>query len=157
MTNETAANTTASESKKKSTVRHTRAIQRNRSKRPLSMPTGEEIAARMTEIVHPVTLAQVKIFHEMGLRERILTLPVMMALVLSMIWRQIGSIQELTHVVHGEALLWAQPQPQLTEKAMNSRLRSLPAELFWRVLTGLVPLLQTRWVVRQRPLTPELA
>lgn len=111
----------------------------------------------MTEIVHPVTLARVQIFHEMGLRERILTLSVMMTLVLSMIWRQIGSIQESTRVVHGEALLWAQPQPQLTEKAMNSRLRSLPAELFWRVLTVLVPLLQTRWVERQRPLTPELA
>jgi hypothetical protein len=138
-------------------VRHTRAIQRDRSKRPLSMPTGEEVAARMTEIVHPVTLAQVKLFHEMGLRERILTLPVMMALVLSMIWRQLGSIQELTRVVQEEALLWAQPRPQLTAKAMESRLRTLPAVLFWRVLSELLPLLQSRWAARQRPLTPELA
>jgi hypothetical protein len=157
MTNDTAANTTETKSKKKSTVRHTRAIQRDRSKRPLSTPTGEEVAARMTELIHPITLAQVKIFHEMGLRERILTLPVMMALVLSMIWRQLGSIQELTRVVQEEALLWAQPRPQLTAKAMESRLRSLPAVLFWRVLSELLPLLQTRWSERQRPLTPELA
>ena len=88
---------------------------------------------RITELVHPATLAQVDYFHQLGLRERILTLPVMMAVVLSMIWRQIGSVQELTRVVQEESLLWAEPQPQLTEKAMNARLRSLPAELFWRV------------------------
>ena len=109
------------------------------------------MAARMRELVHPATLAQVGHFHQLGLRERILTLPVMMALVLSLIWRQIGSVQELTRVVHEESLLWAEPQPQLTEKAMNARLRSLPAELFWRVLSGLLPLLQTRWEERERP------
>ena len=117
----------------------------------------EEMAARITEIVHPATLAQVNYFHELGLRERILTLPVMMALVLSMIWRQLGSVQELTRVVQSEALLWAQPQAKLTEKAMATRLRTLPAELFWRVLSALLPLLQARWEERTRPLTPELA
>ena len=40
---------------------------------------------------------------------------------------------------------------------MATRLRSLPAELFWRVLSALLPLLQTRWEERKRPLTPELA
>lgn len=95
---------------KKSTVRHTRAIQRDRSKRALSMPTDEEMAARITEIVHPATLAQVEYFHRLGLSERILTLPVMMALVLSLIWRQIGSVLELTRVVQEESFLWAQPR-----------------------------------------------
>jgi hypothetical protein len=40
---------------------------------------------------------------------------------------------------------------------MNARLRSLPADLFWLVLSGLLPLLQKRWEERKRPLTPELA
>jgi hypothetical protein len=157
MPNDTAAHTPETKPKKKSTVRHTRAIQRDRSKRPVSMPTGEAVATRLTELVHPLTLAQVQLFHAMGLRERILTLPVMMALVLSMIWRQVGSIQTLTRLVQEEALLWAQPQPQLTAKAMESRLRTLPAELFWRVLSDLLPLLQARWAARQRPLSPALA
>ena len=39
--------------KKTSSVRHTRAIQRDRSKRPLVSPPDEQIAARLTEIVHP--------------------------------------------------------------------------------------------------------
>ena len=94
MTNNTAANTAVKKAKKKSTVRHTRAIQRDRSKRLLSMPTDQAMTERITELVHPATLAQVGYFHQLGLRERILTLPVMMAVVLSMIWRQIGSVQE---------------------------------------------------------------
>jgi len=121
------------------------------------MPTDEEMTARITEIVHPATLAQVKYFHELGLRERILTLPVMMALVLSMIWRQIGSVLELMRVVQNEALLWAEAPPKLTEKAMATRLRTLPAELFWRVLFDILPMLQARWEERERPLKPELA
>ena len=37
----------------------------------------QEIKARLTEIVHPATLAQVSYFHRLGLRARLLTLPVM--------------------------------------------------------------------------------
>lgn len=157
MTTTTETTTAASKSKKKSTVRHTRAIQRDRSKRIMGSATDEEMTARMTELVYPLTIAQVGLFHQMGLRERILTLPVMMALVLSMIWRQIGSALELTRIVQREALLWAEPQPQLSEKAMALRLRTLPAELFWRVLDELLPLMQDRWAQRQRPLPGEVA
>jgi hypothetical protein len=121
------------------------------------MPTDEEMSARITELVHPATLAQVSYFHQLGLRERILSLPVMMALVLSMIWRQIGSVLELMRMVQTEALLWAEAQPKLTEKAMALRLRSLPAELFWRVLNDLLLRMQQRWEERERPLAPELA
>lgn len=143
--------------KKKSTVRHTRAVQRDRSKRTMSMPTDEVMANRIKELVHPATLAQVSYFHELGLRERILTLPIMMAMILSAIWRQIGSVLDLTRIMQQESLLWAEAQPKLTEKAVNLRLRSLPAELFWRVLFELLPQMQSRWQERQRPLTPELA
>ena len=118
------------------------------------MPTDEVMANRIKELVHPATLAQVSYFHELGLRERILTLPIMMAMILSAIWRQIGSVLDLTRIIQQESLLWAEPQPKLTEKAVNLRLRSLPAELFWRVLFELLPQMQSRWQERQRPLTP---
>src|SRR5215203_3339325 len=84
---------------KKSSVRHTRAIQRDRTKRPNSAPPDEQIQARLTELIHPATYAQVATFHAMGLRERILTLPVMMAFVLSLIWRHLGSVSEATRVL----------------------------------------------------------
>lgn len=66
--------------KKRSSVRHTHAIQRARTQRPLSAPPAEAVVARLTEIVHPATLAQVSYFHHLGLRARLLTLPVMVAL-----------------------------------------------------------------------------
>ena len=45
--------------KKRSTVRHTRAIQRDRTKRPLSLPIDEQVSQHLTQIIHPATLAQV--------------------------------------------------------------------------------------------------
>jgi hypothetical protein len=43
--------------KKRSSVRHTRAIQRDRQHRPTSAPTVEAVAERLSELVHPATLA----------------------------------------------------------------------------------------------------
>lgn len=143
--------------KKRGSVRHTRAIQRDRIKRPLSAPPVEAVVSRLTEIVHPATLAQVGYFHGLGLRARLLTLPVMVALVLSLLWRQIGSISELVRVVHTEAVLWVPPLRDLTQQALAQRLRALPAVLFGRVLQTILPLLQRRWQARQRPLPPAVA
>lgn len=153
----TAPTLTEAQPKKRSSVRHTRAIQRDRTKRPLSAPPTEAVVARLTEIVHPATLAQVSYFHRMGLRARLLTLPVMVALVLSLLWRSIGSISELVRVVHTEAVLWVPPLRDLTQQALAQRLRTLPAALFGRVLQTLLPVLQGRWQARQRPLPPAMA
>lgn len=142
---------------KRSSVRHTRAIQRDRTQRPLGALPAEAVVARLTEIVHPATLAQVSYFHGLGLRARLLTLPVMVALVLSLLWRQIGSINELVRVVRTEAVWWVRPLRDLTQQALAQRLRTLPAVLFGRVLTAILPVLQSRWQARQRPLPPAVA
>lgn len=88
--------------KKRSSVRHTRAIQRDRRQRPTSAPPAEAVVERLSELVHPATLAQVSYFHTLGLRVRVLTLPVMMGLVLSLLWRQLGGVAELVRVVQRE-------------------------------------------------------
>ena len=142
--------------KKPSSVRHTRAIQRDRSKRPDVAPPDEQIAGRLREIIHPATLAQVAHFHRLGLRERTLNLPVMVALVLSMVWRQIGSVSELAKMLVTESLLWAEPR-QVSQQALSERFRTFPATLFLRVLLAVLPLMETRWRSRQRPLPPEIA
>ena len=143
--------------KKRSSVRHTRAIQRDRQHRPTSAPSAEAVAARLTEIVHPLTLAQVSYFQTLGLRARVLTLPVMMGLVLGLLWRQMGSVNELVRVVQRERLLWVEPLRELTQQALAQRLRTLPAELFERVLQTLLPVLHQRWQARHRRLTPVIA
>ena len=143
--------------KKRSSVRHTRAIQRDRQHRPTSAPAAEAVVERLTEIVHPATLAQVSYFHRLGLRARVLTLPVMMGLVLGLLWRQLGRVNELVRVVQRERLLWVEPLRDLSQQALAQRLRTLPAELFERVLKTMLPVLQQRWQARQRPLPPVIA
>jgi hypothetical protein len=142
---------------KPSGVRHTRAIQRDRGKRPLSAPPDEHITARLSELVQPATLAQVAHFYELGLRERVLTLPIMVGLVLSMIWRHVGEVGPLIRLIRTESQLWVTPR-RITQQAFSQRLRTLPAELFLNVLLAVLPQLARRWQERaHRPLPPELA
>ena len=140
----------------RSTVRHTRAIQYDRAKRLNSMPLDPEMTEHLTELIHPVTLDQVAHFHQLGLRERVLTLPVLVALVLTMIWRQEGSPTELVRMLRQEGFLWCSPC-RVTVQALSERLRTFPAALFRRVLEGLLPQMHQRWAQRERPLPPELA
>jgi hypothetical protein len=142
--------------KKPSSVRHTRAIQRDRSKRPPVAPPDPVVAARLAELIHPATLAQLDHFRSLGLRERVLTLPVMVALVVSMIWRQVGSVATLLRLLTEEGFLWAAPV-QVSEQALSQRLRTFPAELFRRVLDAILPPMQARWQARRRAVPPEVA
>jgi hypothetical protein len=101
-------------------------------------------------------LSQLEHYRQLGLRARILSLPVMVGLVLSMIWRQVNGVCELTRLIRTQVLLWAPPL-RLTQQAISERLCSLPAELFVRVLEAFLPVLQARWAARQRPLPAEIA
>ena len=96
-------------SKPKSTVRHTRAIQRDRRQRPTIDAPDEQIEARLKELIDPSTLGQVAEYHRRGLRERILTLPIMMAFVLSLLWQQIGSVREAVRLLNEEGVLGTGP------------------------------------------------
>jgi hypothetical protein len=120
------------------------------------VPPDEQISARLTEIIHPVTLNQVAHFHQLGLRERVLTLPIMVALVVSLIWRQVGGVCDLMHLVVSEMVLWVPPL-QISQQALSERLRTLPADLFLQVLLNVLPRVQAAWQSRQRPLPPEIA
>lgn len=57
------------------------------------------------EIIYPATLAHVVSFHQPGLQERVLNLLVLVALVLRMVWRQIGTVSELVKMLCTEGLL----------------------------------------------------
>ncbi len=106
----------------------------------------EQITARIAELVHPATLAQVAQFHELGLRERVLTLPLMVGLVLSMIWRHVGQVGPLIRLIRTESQPWVPPR-RLIQQAFSERLRILPAELFLNVLLAVLPQLARRRIV----------
>jgi hypothetical protein len=142
--------------KKKSSVRHTRAIQRDRSKRPVVAPPAEKISQRLAELLQPAIMAQKALYKELGLRNRVLTLSVMVSIVVSIIWRQIGSGgSEIARLLCSEGLLWAS-QLVVSQQAISERLRTFPSVLFLRVLLHILPVLHKRWQARQRPLPPML-
>lgn len=145
-----------SQKNKPSSVRHTRAIRVAESTLVPAAPPDPMITERLTELVHPATYAPMDLYHQLGLRDRLLNLPVMVALVISMIWRHIGSASELVRVLAQAGLLWVSPL-QITQQALSVRLLNFPAILFERVLMDVLPQVQARWEARQRPLPPEVA
>jgi hypothetical protein len=95
-------------------------------------------------------------YRRLGLRVRILSLPVMVGVVLAMIWRQVPSVSELGRVLAHEGLLWV-PRQSVSQQALAQRLRCLPAALFHQVLTDLLPTVTARAAARTRPLPPVVA
>jgi hypothetical protein len=110
----------------------------DRTKRLNRMPLDAPMTEHLTELIQPLTLGQVAPFPQLGLRERVLTLPVMVALVLTMIWRQEGSPTELVRMLRPEGFLGRRPC-QVTVQARSERRRTFPAARFRRVLEALLP------------------
>lgn len=135
---------------KPSSVRHTRAVALDRSKRPTAAPPDEQLTARLFDVVHPATFSQLAHFHQLGLRQRTLSLPVMTAFVLSLIWRQMGAVSEAVRVLEREGFLWSAPV-RVTQQAVSERLRTLPATLFEGILQTVLPELAGRQAGRSRP------
>jgi len=65
----------------------------------------------------------------------------MVAVVLSLVYRQINGLSELLRVLHQEGLLWVQPMPVSVE-AVSKRLRVLPVSVFSDLFEALIPQLQ---------------
>jgi hypothetical protein len=138
-------------------VRHTRAIQRERSQRPLAAPPDAQIVSRWSELLQPAIAAVRPRFKALGLRERSLPLSVMVAIVITLIWRQLGSSgSEIARLLGTEGLLWV-PVMHVTQQAVSERLRTFPPELWWWCLQHRLPVLRTRWHTRGRPLPEVLA
>lgn len=142
--------------RKASSVRPTRAIQRDRTQHSIPRPSDEQIQERLTEIVHPATLAQVDYFRKLGLRERTLGLIVRVALVSDMIWRQIRGVSERVRLIQTERVLWVSPR-KVSQPAFTQRLTSMPAQLFLNIRLSVLPLMQQRGLERKRPWPPEIA
>ncbi|MEM7592894.1 MAG: hypothetical protein AAF383_15485 [Cyanobacteria bacterium P01_A01_bin.83] len=91
------------------------------------------------------------------MRERILGLPLMLAAVLTLLWRQVLSAKELNRMLARENLLWAKAAC-VSQQALSQKLLTFPAELFERVLKELLVTLNQRWHQRKkRPLALSVA
>ena len=115
-------------------------------------PDNAVIAADLQALLTPALYAQQAYYRQLGMRDRILNLSLMLAAVLTLLWRQVPSVQELTRMLAREDLLWCKAI-QVSQQALSQRFLSFPAVLFERLFMELLPQLQHRWQQRlKRPL-----
>ena len=118
---------------------------------PGPLPAVAEIEAALFALLTPALLAPRHLERRdprnpqrsIRLRARILTLPVMVALVVSLVWRRLGSIAEVHRVLVQDGLLWVSPL-QVSEQAIAKRLDTLPATALAEVFTDVSARLQAQ-------------
>ncbi len=116
-------------------------------------PADTAVAERLETLVKPAVFAELAYYRQLGLRNRLLSLPVMVAVVLTLLWRRVPGVCTLTRMLNRERLLWAAPTP-VSQPALSERFLTFPAELFERVLTRVLAALPARVARRTRPLPP---
>lgn len=120
--------------------------------RNMPAPENEVIAARMEELLTPLVYNQLSYYQQLGLRDRILGLPLMVAAVLTLLWRQVPSVRELHRLLNREDLLWCKATC-VSQQALSKRFLEFPSAIFEQVMMELIPKLQARWLKRKnRPL-----
>jgi len=92
----------------------------------------------------------------LGLRDRILTLPLMVAAVVTLLWQPVPSVVELTRLLNRQDLLWSKAVG-VSRQAVSERFLSFPYQLFEGVFADLGLRLKARWSQRQRPLPPSVS
>ena len=102
-------------------------------------PPTEEIEARLFELLTPGTFANLKGVKnkERSLRSRVLTLPVIAAIVLSLVYRQVQHLTDVLRMLETEGLLWVESM-SVSRQALSQRLNSLPAHLFAQLFEQVV-------------------
>ena len=98
-----------------------------------------EITKKIFELLEPTMFTPLKYLqgnHERIMRD-ILYLPVMVALMVSIVYRQIAGLSEAVRVLKEEGLLWVEPL-KVTKQAVSKRIMNVPAEIFAILLKGVL-------------------
>jgi Transposase DDE domain len=119
-------------------------------------PSDAEIEYRLDTLVKPAVYAELDYYRQLGYRNRLLGLPVMVALVLALIWRRVPGVCTLQRMLARERILWTEPIT-VSQPALSERFLTFPAVLFERVLYRVLARLPERQAARTRPLPSLLA
>lgn len=98
-------------------------------------PNNEAITNQLNALLTPAISAQQAYYRQLGLRARILNLSLMVAAVLTLLWRQVPSVQELTRLLARFDLLWCRAT-KVSQQALSERFLTFPAELFGAETAG---------------------
>jgi hypothetical protein len=118
-------------------------------------PDNAAIDQHLKDLLSPAVYSQQAYYRTLGMRERILTLPLMVAAVVTLIWHQVPSVVELTRMLNRKGLLWAKAA-NVSRQAVSERFLSFPYKLFEGVFQALAPELKARWAQRSRPRPPSV-
>jgi Transposase DDE domain len=112
-------------------------------------PEIEVVENSLRELIHPEDFQPIRNslkIPEKLRRDRLLTLPVMVAVVIGLVYRKIPGLAEASRVLWTDGLLWVKEPLKVTRQALSKRLMQIPvryfAEIFEQVLEHL----------RQKPL-----
>ena len=118
------------------------------------MVEDSEIASQLEDLLTPAIAAQASYYRQLKLRDRILNLPLMMAAILTLIWRDVAGVTELTRMLARDGFLWCNPT-KISQQAVSQRFLTFPAILFERVFKELLPKLREKWYCRKKRPLPE--
>lgn len=105
----------------------------HRRQTQLPAPPIAQIEQQLFSLLTPGSFKPLRLAQgEKKRRDRLLTLPVMMAIVVSLVYRQIPGLSELIRVLESEGLLWVEAL-SVSKQAISKRLQTLPAALFAQV------------------------
>ena len=132
-----------------------RKINRDHAKKThCPMVEDKAIASQLEELLTPALAAQANYYRQLGLRSRILNLPFMMAAVLTLLWRNVPGVTELTRILRRDGFLWCNPV-KISQQAVSQRFLTFPAILFERVFKELLAKLREKWHCRKNRPLPE--
>ena len=104
------------------------------------MVEDEIIAAQLEALLTPAITRQENYYRQLGLRDRILNLPFMVAAILTLLWRDVAGVTELTRMLAREGFLWCSPNT-VSQQAISQRFLRFTAQLFEKVFKDLLPYL----------------
>src|SRR6266403_1368681 len=122
---------------------------RHRSQVP--MPAVEEVEQRLLDVLSPALLAPRQLERRdprqpqrlIRMRQRLLTLTVIVAIIVSLVWRRVPSIAEVQKVLAREGLLGMAPL-QVSPQAITKRLAVLPAAVMGQLVAAVGARLQAQ-------------
>jgi IS4 transposase len=122
---------------------------RHRSQIPL--PAVEDVEQRLMDVLSPSLLAPRQLERRdprqphrlIRMRQRLLTLPVIVAITVSLVWRRVPSIAEVQKILAHEGLLGVAPL-QVSSQAISKRLAVLPAAVLGQLWAEVCARLQAQ-------------
>jgi hypothetical protein len=90
---------------------------------------NEAITSRLENLLTPAIAAQKSYYRQLELRDRILNLPLMVAALLKLLWREVAGVKELTRLLNREGFFGCDPK-KVKQQALSQIFLTFSAVLF---------------------------